>query len=281
MARTKRRRRRRNPDLVEGVKTSALSVLNVEFIKRNAWVGGAGALAVVLLGGPLAGLLSKVNIPPVAGVDVNALVVSLGVATAAAVLGVAAGLVPGTAGQLIGKTAEFAASGAMITAFGVTALGLIGAFQSRDSVVIDVPETGYGAFTTMPLDLEGRVAQGMQGYGDYVKLHDVIPTITPTELDRAEAGVFGNSSYERLGDIYGSQRLGSFEREGNLGGFVDESTSYGITAQGNQQIADTAALDQSGMTGEGGGTIGSYGAYESFGAPGQGGGAGDFSPLWS
>ena len=66
-----------------------------------------------------------------------------------------------------------------------------------------------------------------------------------------------------------------------LGEFVAENTSYGIAAQGNQQIADTAALDQAGEPGEGGGTVGSYGAYEAFGAPGQGGGAGDFSPLWS
>ena len=43
----------------------------------------------------------------------------------------------------------------------------------------------YGAFTTMPLDLEGRVAQGMQGYDNYVKLHDVVPTITPKELSKS------------------------------------------------------------------------------------------------
>ena len=80
MSRTKRRRRRRNPNLptLEGLKTSAMGVLNVENLTQAAWIGASGAIAV--------GVLSKVlpidMIPAginVAGFDVSGLLVSLAV----------------------------------------------------------------------------------------------------------------------------------------------------------------------------------------------------------
>lgn len=287
MARTKRRRRRRrNPSVagvISAVKSSAEGVLNVENLKQAAWIGASGAVATGVLAGRLGNLIPA--LPSVAGFNLTGLVVSLAVGvTTAAVGGVVGGLLPGQVGSLVNKFAVAGSQGALI--FGLASF--LAPLTARATAL--VPGAGLGAFMKMPFSEPDRVAQGYQGYEpegrwvpnagqEYVRMSNIVPTITPAQV--AQATPSGLGGYERLGDIYGSQRLGSFEREGNLGGFVAEPSNTI-----NQQTADEAAMDAAHEKHEGGGWDAAaqaqgYGAYESFGAPGQLTGGSDFTPLWS
>jgi hypothetical protein len=89
----------------------------------------------------------------------------------------------------------------------------------------------YDEFTT-------GVSPGMDGYLGQ-------PVIAASDLTDPEENPF-LSGYEPLGDIYNSQRLGSFEAEPGLGGFTPETPN-----PRDQQVAD--AMKHSG---------GHYGGYE-------------------
>jgi hypothetical protein len=71
------------------------------------------------------------------------------------------------------------------------------------------------------------------------------PVVAATDLLNPEDNPF-LSGYEPLGDIYNTQRLGSFESERGLAGFVPETPN-----SRDQQVADTMKN-----------AAGDYGGYE-------------------
>ena len=108
----------------------------------------------------------------------------------------------------------------------------------------------------------GSFHREFEGYGSYYD--EFTPTVSPGNLkgygqvttasiedvDNPFANLEGMSGYEPLGDIYNSQRLGSFEAEPGFHGFVPETAN-----PRDQQVADEMKH-----------AAGHYGGYEGYGA---------------
>lgn len=215
------RRRRRNPDL--GMIKDQFLGPELGNVKKAAMmaVGGGMALAVgtAAFGARLgSGAIGKGLVAMLSGVIGGVVVSKLGEM-----------LVPGNA--MVQELAVNGAIGAMV--LGVWALAQPVVEPWADTLNARLGFAGLGAWTK-EFDGLGQayydefttgVAPGMDGYFGQ-------PVIAATDLTDPADNPF-LSGYEPLGDIYNSQRLGSFEAESGLGGFVPETAN-----PRDQQVAD-------------------------------------------
>lgn len=221
MAKKKNRRknplaRRRNPAIMD----TAKEVVNKENLKAVAAqaVGGGLALTVgtLLLGPQLGGMgaAGRAAVTVASGVGGAILLSQLGDRLAprvpqAAVLAQLA--MPVATGAMVLGAWELARThveSAVAKARGAVGLG------SWTKEFAGLGQSYYDEFTR-------GVAPGMEGLGQAV-----VPHFT------AEDNPF-LSGYEPLGDVYNSQRLGTFEAETGMGGFVPE-----VAKARDQQVAD-------------------------------------------
>lgn len=226
------RRRRRNPDLKVAVQEVAgergRNILNAAV----AAVSGGAVLAVgsKLLGERVGqGSLGQGVLAIASGVGGGAAALTL-----ADMLGAESGV-----GRFLRQVAVPGAVGAMTLGFWKIAQtpveswlgqrGLAG-FGSWQKEFEGLGQSYYDEFTQ-------GVAPGMNGLGQ--------PVVAATDLLDPEDNPF-LSGYEPLGDIYNTQRLGSFESERGLAGFVPETPN-----PRDQQVADVMKN-----------AAGAYGGYE-------------------
>lgn len=242
-----RRRRRKNPLDLDSIKARFLGP-DLDNVKQAAMMAVGGGLALAVgtaafgsrLGG---GALGKGLVAILSGVVGGVVVSELGKAVAPDV-------------QFIQQLAVAGAMGAMV--LGAWAIAQPVVEPWADNINARLGFAGLGAWTK-EFDGLGQayydeftsgVAPGMDGYFGQ-------PVIAATDLqspadnpwiaaEDAAKGTMG--AYEPLGDIYNSQRLGSFEAEG-LGGFVPETAN-----PRDQQVADEMKH-----------AAGMYGGYEGMG----------------
>jgi len=226
-----RSKRRRNPDVQAAVREVAgdkgRNILNAVVA---AVVGGASLAVGSKLLGERVGQGS---------VGQGVLAVASGVGGGAAALMLADMLGPGTLGNFLKQAAIPGAVGAMTLGFwkiaqgpvegwlGERGLAGMGAWQKEFE---GLGQSYYDEFTP-------GVSPGMSGLGQ--------PVVAASDLLSPQDNPF-LSGYEPLGDIYNTQRLGSFESERGLAGFVPE-----IANARDQQVADTMKN-----------AAGDYGGYE-------------------
>jgi len=228
-------RRRRNPAMGDLVKSVAgEGGKNIMY----AGVAAVGGGAVLAIGSKLLG--ERVG---EGSVGQGILAVASGIGGGVAALKISEMLGAGTVGDFLRQAAIPGAIGAMTLGFWkiaqapvegfLEAKGLAGwgSWSKEFEGYSPYGQAYYDEFTT-------GVAPGMEGYFGQ-------PVVAATDLVDPEDNPF-LSGYEPLGDIYNSQRLGSFEAESGLAGFVPETAN-----PRDQQVADTMKH-----------SAGHYGGYE-------------------
>ena len=232
-----RSKRRRNPDVQAAVREVA-GVKGQNIL--NAVVAAVAGGASLAIGSKLLG--ERVG---QGSVGQGVLAVASGVGGGAVALMLADMLGPGTLGNFLKQAAVPGAVGAMTLGFwkiaqtpvegwlGQRGLAGLGAWQKEFE---GLGQSYYDEFTP-------GVSPGMAGYFGQ-------PVVAATNLQSAADNPFlkgpGMGAYEPLGDIYNTQRLGSFESESGLAGFVPETPNAR-----DQQVADTMKN-----------AAGDYGGYE-------------------
>lgn len=214
LKKAKRNPARRNPSPVASVK----KVLNKDTAKL-ALIGGLGGGAAITAASALVG---------------TSLGSTKAAALAVAVLGaVGASIVLDQAGERLHKPMLNAAAPAVALGaltLSVWELGrdpLLSAVSSvRSKLGLSSWDKEFSGLGQSYHDEFGR--KGLSGFGAGPN-----PVLAPE--DNPFANVKGMAGYERMGDIYNSQRLGSFEAESGLGSFAPEEANVM-----NQQIADQA-----------------------------------------
>jgi len=228
------RKRRRNPDVQAAVREVAgekgRNILNAAV----AAVAGGASLAI---GSKLLG--ERVG---QGSVGQGVLAIASGVGGGAVALMAANALGPGAVGNFLRQAAVPGALGAMTLGFWKIAQGPVEGWLG---------ERGLAGLGSWQKEFEGLgqsyydeftpgVSPGMSGLGQ--------PVVAATDLLSPEDNPF-LSGYEPLGDIYNTQRLGSFESERGLAGFVPETPN-----PRDQQVADVMK--------NAAGDYGNYGGYE-------------------
>lgn len=228
------RKRRRNPDVQAAVREVAgdkgKNIINA----LVAAVAGGASLAV---GSKLLGEHVGQG-----SVGQGVLAVATGVGGGAAALMLADVVGPGTLGNFLRQAAIPGAVGAMTLGFWKIAQGPVEGWLGGRGLAgwqkefEGLGQTYYDEFTP-------GVSPGMSGLGQ--------PVVAATDLMNPEDNPFlsgrrGMNGYEPLGDIYNTQRLGSFESERGLAGFVPETPN-----PRDQQVADVMKN-----------AAGDYGGYE-------------------
>jgi len=217
------RRRRRNPDLGSLVKTIAgeggENVINAAV----GAVGGGAALAIAskLLGERLGeGTLGQ-----------GALAVAAGVGGGVVAL-LASNALVGTSPKL----AQFLATSAAPVATVAIGIGLWNMVQGQ--VTEWLAGRGLAGYGSWGKEFDGYLGQSV--------LDEFTSGVSPGTAGYLGAGVIADTEnvenvfagYEPLGDIYGNQRLGSFEAEPGFAGHVAE-----IPNPADQQVADQMKHD--------------------------------------
>ena len=216
-------RRRRNPGLAE-IKDEFLGP-DLDNVKTAALMAVGGTLALAVGTAAFGSRLGTGNI---------------GKGLVAILSGVVGGVVAKKLGEMLGPNTlgNFLSAAAVPGAMGAMVLGLAAVAQPvvepwADTINAKLGFAGLGAWTK-EFDGLGQayydefttgVAPGMDGYLGQ-------PVIAATDLTDPADNPF-LSGYEPLGDIYNSQRIGSFEAEPGLGGFVPETAN-----PRDQQVAD-------------------------------------------
>lgn len=234
----RRRRLRRNPAMGDLVKTVAgEGGKNIMY----AGVAAVGGGAVLAIGSKLLG--ERVG---EGSVGQGILAVASGIGGGVAALKLSEMLGAGAVGDFLRNAAIPGAIGAMTLGFWKIAQTPVEAFLEEKGLAgwgswskefegySPYGQSYYDEFTT-------GVAPGMEGYLGQ-------PVVAAADLVDPEDNPF-LSGYEPLGDIYNSQRLGSFEAEPGFGGFVPESAN-----PRDQQVADSMKS-----------AAGHYGGYEGLG----------------
>jgi len=235
-----RSKRRRNPDVqaavseVAGVKGQ--NILNAVV----AAVAGGASLAV---GSKLLG--ERVG---QGSVGQGVIAVASGLGGGAVALMLADMLGPGTLGNFLKQAAVPGAIGAMTLGFWKIAQGPVEGWLGQHGLGAWQKEfQGYGSWSN---EFTPGVSPGqIHGLGQERDPDGSLPVGTSganpnTLLNPADNPFL--SGYERMGNIYNTQRLGSFERERGIGGFVPETPNAR-----DQQVADTMKN-----------AAGDYGGYE-------------------
>jgi len=232
--------RRRNPSLAE-IKREFLGD-NLENVKKSLIMAAAGGFSLVV-GSALIGARFGESAPAKGLVAI--------------VSGVAGGVTAKVLGEKLGS--RFLQDAAVPGAMGAMVLGLWALIQqpveNAAATVLhgtsaSTGTAGWGSWTkefdTPALSGLGQsyydeftrgVSPGMNGLGQ--------PVVAAADVHNPEANPFLHG-YEPLGDIYNSQRIGSFEAEPGLGSFVAENAN-----PRDQQVADVMKN-----------ASGAYGGYE-------------------
>jgi hypothetical protein len=235
------KRRRKNPGLGD-IKDEFLGH-DLENVKTAALMAVGGGLALAVGTAAFGSRLGTGNV---------------GKGAVAILSGVIGGVVAKKIGEALpGAVGGFLSSAAVPGAMGAMVLGLWSIAQPVVEPWADTlnAKLGFAGLGSWSKEFDGLgqayydeftagVSPGMDGYFGQ-------PVVAATDLMDPEDNPF-LSGYEPLGDIYNSQRLGSFEAERGLGGFVPETAN-----PRDQQVADEMK--------HAAGDYGSYGGYESMG----------------
>ena len=237
-SRSKRRRlARRNPAMGDLVKSVAGEGGKNIMYAGVAAVGGGAALAI---GSKLLG--ERVG---EGSVGQGILAVASGIGGGVVALKLSELLGPGRLGDFLRSAAIPGAIGAMTLGFWKIAQSPVEGFLEQRGLA------GWGAWTK---EFEGYSPYGQAYYDEFT---DSVspgggnmngfgqPVVAATDLVDPEDNPF-LSGYEPLGDIYNGQRIGSFETESGLAGFVPETAN-----PRDQQVADEMKY-----------AAGVYGGYE-------------------
>lgn len=235
-------KRRRNPTLAE-IKDEFLGP-DLENVKTAALMAVGGGLALAVGTAAFGSRLGAGNV---------------GKGLVAVLSGVVGGVVLKKVGEATGS--EFLSSAAVPGAMGAMVLGLWSIAQPlvepwADKINARFGFAGLGSYTKEFEDSSGLgvtyydeftsgVSPGMDGWDGTTAFN---PEDCPNKDNPFCAP--GMGSYELLGDIYNTQRLGSFEAEPGFGGFVPETAN-----PRDQQVADEMKH-----------AAGHYGSYEYSGA---------------
>lgn len=219
------RRRRKNPIGGFDVKKTAFTILGADpatgeldyhNVKRAVMAAAGGGLA---LGVATAALGKHVE----TGTNMGKAVVALAAGVGGGV--VLHGIAEAADSDMLKELAVAGAFGAMV----------LGGWQLLQPFIEPIGEN-----LNMKLGLAGWLGEegistytsdtfaGWSPYGAFVEekvlpgLGQVVESWSDQDQAELEAGL-GSTAYEPLGDIYNSQRLGSFESEGGLAGFVPEN----------------------------------------------------------
>jgi len=219
------RRRRKNPGLAE-IKDEFLGH-DLENVKTAALMAVGGGLALAVGTAAFGSRLGAGNV---------------GKGAVAVLSGVVGGVVAKKLGEMIpGAVGNFLNSAAVPGAMGAMVLGLWSIAQPivepwADTINAKLGFAGLGSWTKEFGDYGQSYYDefGVKKEGSGMGLYGNV--IAAADLSDPEENPFlstGMGSYEPLGDIYNSQRLGSFEAEPGFGGFVPETAN-----PRDQQVAD-------------------------------------------
>jgi hypothetical protein len=246
-SRSKGRRRRKNP-LSKRRRNPGFAEIKDEFLGHD--LGNVKTAALMAVGGGLALAVGTAAFGSRLGTG------NVGKGAVAILSGVAGGVIAKMAGNALpGAVGDFLSAAAVPGAMGAMVLGIWSVAQPVVEPWADTlnAKLGFAGLGSWSKEFDGLgqayydeftagVSPGMDGYFGQ-------PVVAATDLMDPEDNPF-LSGYEPLGDIYNSQRLGSFEAERGLGGFVPETAN-----PRDQQVADEMK--------HAAGDYGSYGGYES------------------
>lgn len=230
-------KRRRNPGLGE-IKDEFLGP-DLDNVKTAALMAVGGGLALAVGTAAFGSRLGSGNI---------------GKGAVAILSGVVGGVIAKKVGEMLpGALGGFLSAAAVPGAMGAMVLGMWSIAQPMVEPWADTlnAKLGFAGLGSWTKEFDGLgsyydefttgVAPGMAGYFG----QPVIAAVDDTCAD-GNNPFCGVAGYEPLGDIYNSQRLGSFEAEPGFGGFVPETAN-----PRDQQVADVMKHD-----------AGHYGGFE-------------------
>lgn len=229
-SRSKGRRRRKNP-LSKRRRNPGLGEIKEEFLGPD--LENVKTAALMAVGGGLALAVGTAAFGSRLGTG------NVGKGLVAVLSGVVGGVVAKKVGEALpGAVGDFLSAAAVPGAMGAMVLGMWSIAQPVVEPWADTlnAKLGFAGLGSWSKEFEGLgqayydefttgVAPGMDGYFGQ-------PVVAAADLTDPEENPF-LSGYEPLGDIYNSQRLGSFEAESGLGGFVPETAN-----PRDQQVAD-------------------------------------------